>query len=58
MNTPAARERRGRARALALLTAAALLWVAALSLQAHREARHPLPPVRDDVLYFRGGAAV
>ena len=58
MNTPAARERRGGARALALLAAAALLWAAALSLQAYREARHPLPPVHDDVLYFRGGAAV
>ena len=44
--------------ALALLTAAALLLGAALSLQAYREARHPLPPASSDVLYFRGGAAV
>lgn len=44
--------------ALPLLTAAALLWGGALSLQAFREARHPLPPVSSDVLYFRGGAAV
>jgi len=32
----------GEERALALLTAAALLWAAALSLQAYREARQPL----------------
>jgi len=49
--------RRGM-RALPLLTAAALLWGAALSLQAYREARHPLPQVSSDILYFRGGAAV
>jgi len=58
MDTPAALERRGGAGALALLTAAALLWIAALSLQAYRETRHPLPPVNSDVLYFRGGAAI
>jgi len=45
-------------RALPLLTAAALLWGAALSLQAYRQAWHPLPPVSSDILYFRGGAAV
>jgi tetratricopeptide (TPR) repeat protein len=44
--------------ALALLTVAALLLGAALSLQAYREARHPLPQVSNDILYFRGGAAV
>lgn len=58
MDAPAARERRRGAGALRLLSAAALLWVAALSIQAYREARHPLPPVSSDVLYFRGGEAV
>jgi tetratricopeptide (TPR) repeat protein len=33
-------------------------WGAALSLQAYREAYHALPPVADEVLYFRGGPAV
>jgi len=52
---------RGRGRgagALALITLAALLWGTALSLQAYREARYPLPQVSSDILYFRGGAAV
>jgi len=58
MGAPAARGRNGRVGALALLTAAAALWGSALSLQAVRETRHPLPPVADDVLYVRGGTAV
>ena len=45
-------------RALPLLAAAAVLWGAALCLQAYREARHSLPQVSSDILYFRGGAAV
>ena len=44
--------------ALALLTAAAVLWGAALALQAVREAQHSLPPASDDVLYVRGGAGI
>jgi len=58
MDAPADRGRRGGVRALSLLTAAALLWGAALSLQAYREGRHPQPPADNDVLYFRGGEAV
>jgi tetratricopeptide (TPR) repeat protein len=57
MGARAARGRTERVGALALLTAAALLWGAALSLQAFREAHHALPPVADDVLYARGGPA-
>jgi tetratricopeptide (TPR) repeat protein len=45
-------------RALTLLTVAAMLWGAALSLQAFRETHAPKPPVSNDVLYFRGGTAV
>jgi tetratricopeptide (TPR) repeat protein len=55
------RDESGRRReigALALLVAAAVLWAAALSLQAFRETHHPLPPAPDDVLYVRGGPAV
>jgi len=44
--------------AVVLLTAAALLWGAALALQAFRETHHPLPPVSSEILYFRGGGAV
>jgi tetratricopeptide (TPR) repeat protein len=58
MDGTATRGRRNGLSALTLLTAAALCWGAALSLQAVREARHPLPPVSSDILYFRGGAAV
>ena len=50
--------RMGGVETLAVLTAATLLWGSALSLQSCREARHPLPPVASEVLYFRGGAAV
>jgi tetratricopeptide (TPR) repeat protein len=45
-------------RVLILLTVAGLLWGAALSLQAFRETHVPVPPVSDDILYFRGGTAV
>ena len=58
MGAPADRGRGWGVSALALLTLAAMLWGASLSLQAYREVRHPLPPVDSDVLYFRGGAAV
>ena len=58
MDAPVARGRKGGVGALALLTVAALLLGFALSLQADRDARYPLPPVSEEVLYFRGGAAV
>ena len=58
MDAPAARGHKGGVRALLLLAVAALLWGAALALQAYREVLHPLPPVSSDILYFRGGAAV
>ena len=58
MGGATARARKGSVGALAFLTTAAVLLGAALSLQAYRETRHPLPPVNSDVLYFRGGAAV
>ena len=58
MDAPVARGRKGGVGALTLLTVASLLLGAALSLQAYREARHPLPQVSSDILYFRGGAAV
>jgi tetratricopeptide (TPR) repeat protein len=58
MRAGAAAVRTRGVRALPLLTAAALLWGAAISFQAYRDLRHPLAPVSSDVLYFRGGAAV
>jgi len=58
MGSAAARRHRGSAGTLALLTASALCWCGALGLQGVREARHPLPPAPDDVLYFRGGPAL
>jgi len=58
MKAPADRGRNGGVKAVALLTLAVLLLGSALSLQAYREMRHPLPPATDDVLYFRGGEAV
>jgi len=58
MGGATARERKGSVGALAVLTIAGVLLGAALSLQAYREAQHPLPPVSSDILYFRGGAAV
>jgi tetratricopeptide (TPR) repeat protein len=58
MGAQADRGRRGGVRALTLLTAAAVFWGAALSLQAFRETRHPAPRASSDVLYFRGGPAV
>ena len=39
---------------LALLTAAAMMWGAAVSLGAWRDRHHALPPVTDEVLYLRG----
>lgn len=54
---PAARRKAG-AGALSLLTGAAVMWGAALSLQACRETHHALPPAANDVLYLRAGAAV
>jgi tetratricopeptide (TPR) repeat protein len=58
MVSGAAGGRSGRTGALALLTTAALMWGAALSLQAYREVHHSLPPATDEVLYVRGGPAV
>jgi len=58
MDAPVARGRKRGVGAVALLTVAALLLGSALALQAHREARHLLPPASSDVLYFRGGAAL
>ena len=58
MDAPADRGRTKRVGALALLTVAALMLGAALSLQAYREVHHALPPVPGDVLYVRGGPAV
>jgi tetratricopeptide (TPR) repeat protein len=58
MGSVVAGRRRVAVGALPLLTAALLLWGAALSLQAFRETHDPLPPVTDDVLYVRGGPAV
>ena len=43
---------------LALLTAAAMMWGAAVSIGAWRDRHHARPPVADDVLYLRGGASV
>ena len=45
-------------RALPVLAAAVMLFGTALGLQAYRESRHPLPQTSDEILYFRGGAAV
>ena len=58
MGSPGAGRRGVRGGAVALLTAAAFGWGAALTLQAFREAHHPLPPVSSEILYFLGGAAV
>jgi tetratricopeptide (TPR) repeat protein len=58
MGALAGRGRRGGVGALALLTVAGALWGGALTIQAFREARYPLPQVSSDVLYFRGGPAV
>ena len=58
MGAQADRGRRGGVRAVSLVVAAALLWGAALSLQAYREAHDPLPQVSGDILYFRGGPAL
>ena len=54
---PAASRSRG-VRALPVVAAAVVLLGTALGLQAYREARHPLPPASNEILYFRGGAAV
>lgn len=52
------RGRTSGVRTLPLLIVVGLLWGGALSLQAYRDLRHPLPQASSDVLYFRGGAAV
>lgn len=49
--------RAARVRAPILLGAALACWAGAVSLGAFRDARHALPPVADDVLYLKGGAA-
>ena len=41
-----------------LVAAAAVLWAAALSLQAARDQRYPAPGVESDLLYLRAGPAV
>ena len=58
MGSPGAGRRSVGTGAVTLLTAGALFWGAALTLQAFRETHHPLPPVSSEILYVRGGAGI
>ena len=51
-------DRQAGVRALPILAAAVLMLGGALGVQAFRESRHPLPQTSNEILYFRGGAAV
>jgi len=58
MSTQPAGGRRWGASIVALLTAAAAMWGAALTAQASRERHFALPRAASDVLYLRAGSAV
>jgi tetratricopeptide (TPR) repeat protein len=58
MEAPGTAVSRPKGRAWALIGAALVCWGAAVSLGVWRDRQHALPPVADDVLYLRGGAAL